>query len=237
MEKLKSGALQLGLNLTPEQLDTFELYYRELIAWNRKTNLTALTNYEEVQLKHFLDSLTAAAAYDFNGSPRVIDIGTGGGFPGIPLKIAFPGIRLTLLEATAKKTGFLRYVTDKLGLIDVEIVAGRAEEIAHTPQYRERYDVALSRAVALLPALVELALPFCAVGGLFIAWKKGDIKEELEQSPKAIDVMGGRLKAVMPVNPELFDDHRCLVIIEKTKSAPEQYPRRPGMPEKRPILS
>ena len=239
MEKLKSGAEKLGLNLTPGQLTSFETYYRELIDWNRKVNLTAITGYEEVQVKHFLDALTVAAVFESGlagKAPGVIDVGTGAGLPGVPLKIVFPAIRLTLLEATAKKTKFLEHLVDTLGLNGVEIVSGRAEEAGHNPQYREKYDVVLSRAVASLPALVEITLPFCAVGGLFIAQKKGDIREEIEKSARAIAVMGGRLKEITAVDSDVFDDNRCLVIIEKVKSTPEEYPRRPGMPEKRPIL-
>src|SRR4030042_185224 len=234
MEKLKSGAVKLGINLTAAQLAAFESYYRELVDWNRKVNVTAITGYEEVQVKHFLDSLTIAAAFELAGkTPGVIDVGTGAGLPGIPLKMVFPAIRLTLLEATAKKVRFLESLVGKLGLNDVEIVSGRAEETAHNPRYREKYDIVLSRAVASLPALVELTLPFCKVGGLFIAQKKGDIREEIEKSAKAIVTMGGRQREIIPVEPDIFDDSRCLVIIEKVKSTPGEYPRRPGMPEKR----
>jgi 16S rRNA (guanine527-N7)-methyltransferase len=239
MDKLIARAAKLGVALTEEQADTFEAFYRILIDWNRKVNLTAITGETEVRDKHFLDSLTAALAFNFsdNHEPlNVIDVGTGAGFPGLPLKIAYPHILLTLLEATAKKTQFLEYIVKKFGLQDVQIINGRAEEIAHQPQHREKYPVVLSRAVSSLPVLAEIALPFCAIGGLFIAYKKGDILDELQQSGRAVDIMGGRLKEVIPVSPELFDDDRRLVVFEKFKPAPEEYPRRPGMPEKRPIL-
>ena len=236
METLKSGAAKIGIQLTPEQLNAFETYFRELTDWNRKVNLTSITGYQEVQLKHFLDSLTAAAAYRFSGPLRVIDVGTGGGLPGLPLKIAFPGLRLTLLEATARKTKFLEYLVSRLGVNGVEIVTGRAEEIAHFSQYREKYDVAVSRAVAPLPALVELTLPFCRLGGALIAYKKGDIQAELQNSDGAIEAMGGKLKEIKAVSRDLFDDNRCLVIIEKIEATQEKYPRRPGIPEKRPVL-
>jgi 16S rRNA (guanine527-N7)-methyltransferase len=240
MDKLIPRAAKLGVALTEEQVALFETFYRELVAWNQKANLTAITGLEEVQLKHFLDSLTAVLAFDFKlpgKTLKVIDIGTGAGFPGLPLKIVFPDIRLTLLESIAKKTTFLDYITDKLGLIGVEIVTGRAEELAHDAEHREKYGLVLSRAVASMPTLVELALPFCALGGIFIAYKKGDIHEEMAPSGYAIDIMGGRLKDIVPVSSELFDDARRLIVIEKVKPSPEKYPRRPGMPEKRPLLS
>jgi 16S rRNA (guanine527-N7)-methyltransferase len=239
MEKLKSGAAKLGIDLTPGQLEKFEIYYRELIDWNKKVNLTRITDYEEVQVKHFLDSLTIVTAIkpvDGGRGLRVIDVGTGGGLPGVPLKIAFPGISLTLLEATGKKAKFLQHLIGTLGLDKVEIAPGRAEEIAHNTKYRERYSVALSRALASLPALVELALPFCAVGGCCIAPKKGDIEREVGESLKAIEVMGGKLREVKSVELAELNDKRYLVIIDKIKPTPPQYPRRPGMPAKRPIL-
>jgi len=240
MEKLRSGAEKLGLHLNPEQLEQFEVYYQELIDWNRRINLTSITDYEEVQVKHFLDSLTVTLAIkqeDFGKSLSVIDIGTGAGLPGIPLKILLPAIRLVLLEATAKKAKFLEHLINKLGLDDIEIVVGRAEEAAHKPQYREKFDLVLSRAVASLPALVELTLPFCAVGGSFIAQKKGDIAGEVEQSCKAIAMLGGKLRGVKAIELSEFDDKRCLVIIDKVKLTPGEYPRRSGMPAKRPIIS
>jgi 16S rRNA (guanine527-N7)-methyltransferase len=237
MEILETCAAKIGLTLNQGQLDTFDEYFYKLIAENRKINLTSIIDYEEVQLKHFVDSLTASAVYNFKANPCVIDIGTGAGFPSIPLKIVFPGIHLALLEATVKKAQFLERLINELGLQNVEIITGRAEEIAHNPRYREKYNVVLSRAVASLPALVEMALPFCVIGGTFIAYKKGDVGKEIEQSSKAIRIMGGNLKEIVPVNPELFKDNRYLVVIEKVLPAPEEYPRRPGMPGKRPLIS
>jgi 16S rRNA (guanine527-N7)-methyltransferase len=269
MEKLNNGAADLGLDLTPAQLSAFELYYHELVEWNARFNLTAITNYEEVQVKHFLDSLTAVLVYDFAGNPIVLDIGTGAGFPGIPLKIAFPGIKLTLMEATAKKVNFLGNVISKLGLNGVETVTGRSEELAHDSRYREGFDVVCARAVAALPALAELALPFCKVGGIFIAYKKWLEKEEIdnilknmdtevelalpvckvkdksrkaqptevERAQKAIVTMGGILQETKKVTLNGLDDDRWLVVLRKQTPTPRQYPRRPGIPEKRPILA
>jgi 16S rRNA (guanine527-N7)-methyltransferase len=240
MEKLKSGAEELGINLTPLQIERFEVYYHELIAWNKRINLTSITDYEDAQIKHFLDSLTVAEAIDFknNGENlKVIDVGTGAGLPGIPLKIVFPDIKLTLLEATVKKTKFLEHLIGKLDLKNVEIVAERAETAAHDARYREKYDVVLARAVATLPALAELLLPFCNIGGKSIVQKKGDIKGEIEQAEKAITLMGGSLREVRLVELKELNDNRWLIIIDKVKSTPVLYPRRPGMPEKRPVIS
>ncbi len=238
MKKLEFGAKKLGIELTPQQYERFQVYYQELIDWNRRINLTAITNYDEVQVKHFLDSLTVVLALKRPLSKRIrlIDVGTGAGIPGIPLKILLPDIRLVLLDATKKKAGFLEHVTQKLDLKDVEIVVGRAEEIAHRSEYREQFDLVLSRAVAGLPVLVELTLPFCAVGGRFIAQKKGEIEAEVQASQRVISLMGGKLIDVKSIELPEFTDARWLVVIDKIGVTPPQYPRRPGIPAKRPLV-
>lgn len=239
MEKLNAGAHKLGLQLSPEQLEQFDIYYQELVDWNRRINLTSITGYEEVQVGHFLDSLTVALALkplSVGESFGVIDVGTGAGLPGIPLKILWPGIRLVLLEATAKKAKFLHHLSNQLGLENVEVVVGRAEGVAHDANYREKFELVLSRAVAPLPTLAELTLPFCAVGGRFIAQKKGDIDTELKGASRTITVLGGSLREIREISLSEFSDKRCLVVVDKIKPTPQEYPRRPGMPAKRPLV-
>jgi len=238
MEILARSAAELGFKLTQKQLGQFETYYRELVYWNRKLNLTAIIGYEAVQTKHFLDSLTVVLAWLREAIPRdemVIDIGSGAGLPGIPIKIVFPGIRLTLLEATGKKAAFLEHLKTMLELSDTEIVIGRAEEVAHHKRYRERFDLVLSRAVAGLPTLTEITLPFGKVGGRLIAQKKGDISDELSAAARAISLLGGHFHEVKCFNLKELPDHRCLVVIDKTSPTPGIYPRRPGLPIKKPL--
>jgi 16S rRNA (guanine527-N7)-methyltransferase len=238
MEYLRFGAAKLGIKLNSQQLEKFQVYYQQLIEWNQKINLTSITEFKEVQLKHFLDSLTVVSAFKKSTITKglsVIDIGSGAGFPGLPLKIAFPNIKLVLLEATKKKANFINNLILKLNLNDVKSLTGRAEEIAHQPQYRQHFYIVLSRAVATLPALAELTLPFCAVGGRIIIHKKGYIEGEVNNSVKAIESLGGSQPEIREIEmPELVDDH-YLVTIDKVSLTPEKYPRRSGMPIKRPI--
>jgi len=238
LEILIDGAKQLGLSLTPEQVRQFQLYYEELVEWNKKVNLTAITAYEEVQTKHFLDSLSLMPALKDEAWAKenfsLLDVGTGAGVPGLPLKILLPGISLVLLESVAKKTAFLQHLVSRLELDNVEILTGRAEDMAHMENCRERFDLAVSRAVGRLSTIAELTLPFCREGGLFIAHKKGEIEEEISQARQAIDTLGGRLREVKEVNVEGLELH-SLIIIEKTGPTPLRYPRRAGMPAKRPL--
>ena len=190
-----------------------------------------------MQVKHFLDSLTVVQALKLPLSKgvKLIDVGTGAGIPGIPLKILLPEIELVLLDATKKKASFLEHITEKLKIKNTGVVVGRAEEVAHRPEYRQQFDIVLSRAVAELSALVELTLPFCAIGGRFIAQKKGSIQAEVQSARQAIFLLGGELTDVKSIDLPEFGDRRWLVVIDKIGKTPSQYPRRPGIPAKRPL--
>lgn len=240
MQQLVDSARSLGLNLTAEQQAAFQLYYEEMIAWNEKFNLTAITDYEQVQIRHFLDSLSCLLAQEAKASlsrpgARTIDVGSGAGFPGIPLKLVCPAGRLTLLEATGKKVTFLEHLIGRLGLRAVAAVKARAEELAHDPSHREQYDLALSRAVAELPVVAEYTLPFCKVGGWAIAQKGEAGAGEAWSAEKAIALLGGELRRVVPVELPGLAENRSLVVIEKVHPTPGTYPRRPGVPSKRPL--
>jgi 16S rRNA (guanine527-N7)-methyltransferase len=235
MDTLAQLAADIGVELDGIQLARFETYYHELIEWNSKFNLTSITGYEEVRIKHFLDSLTVALVMPERcDGLRLVDIGAGAGFPGLPLKIAFPEAQVTLVEATGKKAAFLGHIVRRLGLESVEVCNDRAEMMAQRPGYRDGFDLAVSRAVADLPVLLELTLPFCRVGGSVVAQKKGDIGEELERSSTALQELGGRISQVKTLDPDTLPG-RVLVVVVKTASTPAVYPRRPGIPQKRPI--
>jgi 16S rRNA (guanine527-N7)-methyltransferase len=241
MQRLVEGARALGLRLTPEQQAAFQLYYEELVAWNQKFNLTAITDYEQVQIRHFLDSLSCLLAEEARHvlkrpEARVIDVGSGAGFPGIPLKLVCSHARLTLLEATGKKVTFLEHIVAQLGLCTVRAIKARAEELAHDPDHREKYDLALARAVADLPVVVEYTLPFCRVGGWVVAQKGETGAAEAWTARRAIALMGGELRRVLPVELPGLSEDRSLVVIEKVSSTPTAYPRRPGIPSKRPLI-
>ena len=237
MEILAQGAGEAGVFLTGNQLDQFETYYQELARWNRRVNLTSIIGYQEVQIGHFLDSLTVclAAPGSLSSSSRVMDVGAGGGFPGLPLKLAFPGIHLVLLDSAGKKAAFLQHLVSLMELDSVEVLTGRAEDMAHWPELRESFDLALARGLARLPVLLEYLLPFCRIGGKTVAHKHGGLDGELKSAARALETLGGRLSAEVPVQVTGLTDNRVLLVVEKVAVTPERYPRRAGMPAKRPL--
>ncbi len=225
----------VGLTLTPNQLQAFRRYAAELIAWNERVNLTAITDSESIDTKHFLDSLTCLLAMGPRPAGRAVDVGTGAGFPGIPLKIVQPQMRLTLVEATGKKADFCRHIVDLLELEGVEVVHARAEEIAHRPEHREAYDWALARAVAGLPVLVEYLLPLLRIGGKAIAQKGETGVAEAHTAEGALRLMGGRISQVIAVELPGVVETRHLVVMGKIAGTPADYPRRAGVPVKKPL--
>jgi 16S rRNA (guanine527-N7)-methyltransferase len=241
MEQLKRGAQSLGLNLTDRQLEQFQMLYQELVEWNAKFNLTAITEYEQVQIRHLTDSLSCLLALHKGpagkaAAPlRAIDVGSGAGFPGLPIKIYCARMHIVLLEATAKKVRFIEHVVERLGLEGAEPLWGRAEQVGHDAAHRERYDLVLARAVAELPVLVEYLLPFCRLGGQVIAQKGASAQEEIQAAAYALSLLGGRLRQVIPVELQGLAETRYLVVIDKVARTPEQYPRRTGVPAKRPL--
>lgn len=238
MDLLSDLATEFHVALTPAQIEQFQVYYEQLVDWNQRVNLTAITDYDDVQIKHFADSLSillAVGADDAEAQLSLIDIGTGAGFPGLPLKIVRPAWQITLMDSTRKKVEFVEHMIYQLGLQDCGVVWGRAEEIGQDPAYRETFDVAAARAVADMAVLVEYALPLLSVGGRFIAQKGTEPMEELGAAEKALDVLGGVHRDTIPYRLPIFDDPLHLVIIDKVAPTPEKYPRRPGMPEKRPL--
>lgn len=232
---LSTGAAELGLVLQPGQVAAFKVYSQMLVEWNTKMNLTAILDPQDIAVKHFIDSLSLLTLQQFEAGVRIIDVGTGAGFPGIPLKIARPDLDLVLLDSLHKRTQFLQEVIDQLSLSHVTIVHGRAEDLGRNAQYRESFDIALSRAVAPLNILTEYCLPFVKVGGFFIAMKGPDVQQELVQAHKALTLCGGKAFSKNLLLP-ISGDPRSIVIVEKVHPTPHQYPRRPGIPEKKPLI-
>ena len=237
MELLVRGARELGIHLSAPQIDQFQRYYQELVSWNQRMNLTAIVDYQESQTKHFLDSLTPSLVLseDIKAKGRVVDVGAGGGFPGVPLKLAFPGMRLALIDSVGKKTSFLTHLVETLGLADVDVYTGRSEDLAVQSAIRESFDVAVSRGVAGMRVLMEYTLPFCRVGGIVVTLKKGDISAEIAAAEHAMDVLGGRLRETRDVDLEGLRDGRSVVVVEKIKPTPAKFPRRPGFSAKHPL--
>lgn len=233
---LNEGCRQMGISLTEEQTEQFMLYYEKLIEVNRVMNLTAITEFEDVMRKHFLDSLTLVKAADIKNVKRVLDLGTGAGFPGIPLKIAFPDTEFVLLDSLNKRVKFLHDIIEICRLKKIQAVHGRAEELAGKKEYRESFDLCVSRAVANLSSLSEYCLPYVEKGGLFVSYKSGNIQEELKAAGYAIQILGGRIKDTVKFKLPGSDMDRSLVVIEKIKETPARYPRRAGIPSREPLV-
>lgn len=233
LDKFEKGLADLGISLDETQIKQFLDYYELLVETNKVMNLTAITEFDEVIEKHFLDSLSLCRIYDLNREIRVLDLGTGAGFPGVPLKIVFPQIRLVLADSLNKRIKFLENVVGELSLQNVSCVHGRAEEMGRNKEYREQFDLCVSRAVANLSSLSEYCIPFVKEGGAFISYKSGEIEEEANAAKKAISVLGGELREIYKF--DLYEQKRSFVIIDKKKKTPKAYPRKAGTPTKEPL--
>lgn len=226
---------KLNIHLNEKQVYQFMKYYEMLIETNKVMNLTAITDFDEVIDKHFVDSLALIQAIDLNKELKVIDIGTGAGFPGIPLKIAFPELDILLLDSLNKRIHFLNQVISELGLENIQTIHGRAEDFGKNPLYREKFDLCVSRAVANLSTLSEYCVPFVQVDGYFISYKSGKVQEELDASRHAVDILGGKVEKCLNYALADTDMERSLVVIHKLKPTKKAYPRKAGKPSKEPL--
>lgn len=224
---------KLSITLSEQQLEQFRMYYEMLVEKNKVMNLTAITEWDEVLEKHFLDSVSLIRAVDVRQNLSVMDMGTGAGFPGIPLKIVFPSLEITLADSLNKRVLFLQEVIDALKLEGIQAVHGRAEDLARDKKYREQYDLCVSRAVANLSTLSEYCLPFVRIGGQFVSYKSGECEEEVASSKSAVFLLGGKTKEV--VKFELGESGRSFIVIEKVKGTAKTYPRKAGTPSKKPL--
>ena len=235
MNQLKKDALLFGVELNETQLSQFYTYYEMLIEWNEKINLTAITDFDEVLKKHFLDSIAIGRILNQNDIISILDIGTGAGFPGIPIKIAFPNVEITLMDSLNKRVNFLNEVIEKLSLKKISAIHGRAEDFAKKDLMREKFDLCVSRAVANLSSLSEFCLPYVKVGGRFVSYKSEKAKEELDTSKNAIFILGGGNVKCDEFSLPDTDFNRTFVTIEKVKETPGKYPRKAGTPIKQPL--
>jgi 16S rRNA (guanine527-N7)-methyltransferase len=236
MKELAMHARNLfDLRLTPAQVSALERYEQELLEWNTRFNLTAIREPEQIRIKHFLDSLSCMCVMHDTPTERVIDVGTGAGFPGIPLKIVNPAMRLTLVESVGKKANFCEHIVQTLGLEGVEVIQDRAETLGQSRKHREQYDWALGRAVAVMPVLAEYLLPLVRVGGAMLAMKGESAPAEAHSGEYAIRVMGGHLRKLFPIALPSVAEERYLVVVDKVAATPAVYPRRVGVPAKNPL--
>lgn len=233
--QFESDILNLGIKLSKKQISQFLKYYELLVEWNGFMNLTAITEYDEVMKKHFVDSLSLIKAFDVSKEVSVIDVGTGAGFPGLALKIAYPNLKITLLDSLNKRINFLNEVIIQLGLSGIEAIHGRAEDFAKPGKLREKFDLCVSRAVANLSTLSEYCLPYVKVGGEFISYKSEKMEEEMNAAKNAIHVLGGKIQGCEEFYLPDSDIYRNLVVIKKVKETPKKYPRKAGLPSKEPL--
>lgn len=222
-----------GMELSDKQIAQFNLYYELLTAKNKVMNLTAITEYNDVVKKHFIDSMMISRVLDMKKINSLCDVGTGAGFPGIPLKIVYPHLHLTLVDSVGKRVNFLSEVVEKLGLEDVEAIHSRTEDLAHNSKYREKYDLVTARAVASMNVLSEYCIPYAKIGGYFAAYKSGNIEEEIENAKNAVKTLGGKIEKTDMF--ELYEMGRSIVLIRKVNSTPKIYPRKAGTPSKNPL--
>ncbi|MCH8341959.1 MAG: 16S rRNA (guanine(527)-N(7))-methyltransferase RsmG [Chloroflexi bacterium] len=227
---------QFGVRLNARQLEAFDWYAAELQSWNQRFNLTSVTDREQIEIKHFLDSLSCLRVMHPEPGARIVDIGTGAGFPGIPIRIACPQVHMLLVESIGKKAQFCQHIVDELELTNVAVIHSRAEQVGRLPEYREQFDWALARAVANLPTLLEYLLPLVKVGGGAIAQKGDTAPAEAQSARVAMGVLGGELTEIIPVELPGVAESRHLIVMRKSAATPEKYPRRPGVPGKRPLL-
>lgn len=234
-EYLIENAKKLHINLTDEKCDLFLKYYDLLVSWNEKVNLTSITDYKDVVIKHFIDSLSIVNIIDPNGYESLVDIGTGAGFPGIPIKIAFPALDVVLVDSLNKRVDFLNMVIKELGLKGIRAVHTRAEELGHNSSYRESFDLCVTRAVSNLSVISEYCLPLVKVGGYFIPYKSKEYEDEIFKYEMAVEELGGAIDDVALFNLPDTDIFRSLILIFKDDNTPAKYPRRSGMPLKKPL--
>ena len=232
---VRDAAALFNIHMTGRQVISFLSYEKELLEWNRKFNLTAIRDSESIRTKHFLDSLSCILAWKAVPPHHLIDVGTGAGFPGIPIKILYPNLKLTLVESVGKKAMFCQHIVRVLGLEHVEVIQARAEDLGHEPDHRERYDWAVARAVAKLNVLSEYLIPFVKVGGTALAQKGESGPVEAQSAEGAMKLLGGKLKQLIPVNLPGVADDRYLILVDKVAATPPNFPRKPGIPTKQPL--